>query len=105
VAIRDPTLSGVPIRLCRDVAFAPAAVQLVAKASATRIRVIPWEEYGDTSMGRLIAGRGPSAGPRTSRVKLMDYHQDPPWLSATPPSPGHRVQGLAMTFHVPEPPR
>lgn len=112
VVIRDPHECGRSTRLhaaAGTVAFAPAAVQLVAKATpATRTvsgMVIPWEEFGETSMGRLIAGQGSIRWPDDlTRVKLMDYHQDP----AVAIGYGTQLQatrdGLVMTFHVPETP-
>lgn len=50
--------------------------------------IIPWEEFGDTSVGKLIAGPGSIRIPDDpSRVKLMDYHQEPP-----------RVVGFGLSF-------
>jgi hypothetical protein len=112
VAIREPHDCARCTRLSASagtVAFAPAAVQLVAKASsATRTvsgLVIPWEEFGETSMGRLIAGQGSIRWPEDlTRVKLMDYHQDPAVAIGYATQLQATASGLVMTFHIPETP-
>lgn len=91
------------------VAFVPAAVQLVAKASpSTRTisgLVIPWEEYGDTNVGRVIAGQGAIRIPEDlTRVKLVDMHQDPPRAIGYATQSAVTSAGITMTFHVPETP-
>lgn len=91
------------------VAFAPAAVQLVAKATpATRTiqgLVLPWEQYGETSVGRVIAGQGSVRLPDDlTRVKLVDYHQDPPRAVGYATQAQLSAEGIHMTFHVPETP-
>ena len=84
--------------------FTPA---LTAGASAdTEARtisglVIPWEEYGDTSVGRVIAGRGSIRLPSdVSRVKLVDHHQQPPRTVGFGLQATESDQGITMTFRV-----
>jgi hypothetical protein len=89
--------------------FAPANVQLVAKATpSTRTisgLVIPWEEYGDTSVGRVIAGQGSIRLPDDlSRVKLVDLHQSPARAIGYGTQAQVTAAGITMTFHVPETP-
>lgn len=67
----------------QTVTFTPATVSLTARADVgSRLitgLIIPWEEYGETSVGRVIAGRGSIRIPADpSRVKLVDHHQTPP---------------------------
>lgn len=90
------------------VAFTPA-VRLVAKASPTSRTVtglvIPWEEYGDTSAGRVIAGQGSIRIPADlTRVKLVDMHQEPPRAIGYATQASDTSAGITMTFHVPETP-
>lgn len=90
-------------------AFAPAAVQLVAEASVAARTisglVIPWEEYGDTSVGRVIAGHGSIRIPQDlSRVKLVDQHQNPPRAIGYATDATVNAQGIHMTFSVPATP-
>lgn len=111
VAIREPhDCTRQTLRAGAEVvAFAPAAVQLVAKATPERRLitgyVIPWEEYGETSVGRLIAGPGSIRLPEDlARVKLVDYHQDPPRAIGYGTQARVDAQGIHMHFHVPETP-
>lgn len=63
--------------------------------------VIPWEEYGDTSVGRVIAGRGSVRLPDDlGRVKLVDHHQSPPRAVGYATAANETARGLDMTFHV-----
>jgi hypothetical protein len=63
--------------------------------------VIPWEEYGDTSVGRVIAGRGSVRLPeQLARVKLVDHHQQPPRAVGYATAAHDTAQGLAIDFHV-----
>lgn len=91
------------------VTFTPAAVQLVAKATPSNRTisglVIPWEEYGDTSVGRVIAGNGSIRLPQDlSRVKLVDLHQQPARAIGYGTQSQVTAAGIHMTFHVPETP-
>lgn len=91
------------------VAFAPAGVALVARATpASRTisgLVIPFEEYGDTSVGRVIAGVGSIRIPDDlTRVKLVDMHQTPPRPIGYATQASTTSAGISMTFHVPETP-
>jgi len=63
--------------------------------------VIPWEEWGDTSVGRVIAGPGSVRIPDdVSRVKLVDHHQDPPRPIGYGLTASESPQGVHMTFKV-----
>ena len=63
--------------------------------------VIPWEEYGETSIGKMIAGPGSIRLPDDlSRVKLMDYHQEPPRVIGYATAGQETKRGIEMTFHV-----
>lgn len=89
--------------------FAPTGPQLVAKASpSTRTisgLVIPWEQYGDTNVGRVIAGQGSIRLPDDlTRVKLVDMHQQPPRAIGYGTQASVDATGVTMTFHVPETP-
>lgn len=63
--------------------------------------VIPWEEYGDTSVGRVIAGRGSIRIPTdVSRVKLVDYHQQPPRVIGYGLEASETPEGIVASFRV-----
>jgi hypothetical protein len=111
VAIRVPhDCTRQTLRASADrLAFMPEAVQLTARAN-TETRtisglVIPWEEYGDTSVGRVIAGNGSIRIPDDlTRVKLVDQHQAPPRVIGYGTQAQVTAEGISMSFHVPETP-
>lgn len=85
-------------------AFTPDVVAGVAADVASRTitgLIIPWEEYGDTSVGRVIAGRGSIRLPADpSRVKLVDHHQDPPRAIGYGTAFTDTPAGIQGSFHV-----
>lgn len=85
------------------VTFTPA-VQLTAKASVeTRTisgLVIPWNQYGDTNVGRLMATQGSVRLPDDpTRLKLRLEHDGPVIGYATQATA--TAEGIRASFHVP----
>lgn len=67
--------------------------------------LIPWEEYGDTSVGRVIAGRGSIRVPDDhSWVKLVDNHQTPPTVLGYGTDVQVTASGIGGTFKIGETP-
>lgn len=105
---RRPTPT--PRELCllasgATVSFAPASPAMVATASTSARTitglVIPWDEYGDTSVGRVIASRGAIRFPDDpARVKLVDYHQEPPRVIGYGTALEATAAGITMSFQV-----
>jgi hypothetical protein len=64
--------------------------------------VIPWNEYGNPSVGRVLARSAAAVRvPQVlSRVKLVDYHQDPPRAVGYGLQAQATDQGLHMTYSV-----
>lgn len=87
------------------VTLTPVEPALVAEASTSSRTiagiVLPWEEPGDTSAGRLTAGPASVRIPTDlSRVKLVDYHQDPPRAIGYATVVEKRPEGLWAEFKV-----
>jgi hypothetical protein len=85
-----------------QVTFAlPATVQ-AAPASRTMTGVAaPWGQEGFTSAGKLVFARGSLRLPaELSRVKLVDYHQQPPQAIGYATSAQDTEAGLVMAFQL-----
>jgi hypothetical protein len=90
--------SGTTLHFTPGLQAGAAAVQSARTISGL---VIPWEEYGDTSPGRVKAGRGSNRIPAdVSRVKLVDYHQTPPRVIGFALEATDTARGIEATFKV-----
>lgn len=89
---------------CATMAWSPelqAGATVDVEARTITGLVIPWEEYGDTSVGRVIAGAGSVRVPDDlSRVKLVDQHQVPPRAIGYGLTAGQSSQGITMGFRI-----
>lgn len=98
----DLTLTAAAVEAL-TVTAAPAlsAAQTDVAARTISGLVLPWEEYGDTSVGRVIAGPGSVRLPADpTRIKLVDHHQQPPRPVGYATMAEARTDGIHATFHV-----